>query len=299
MNRFRHRYALKDLYPVAGFSKQAHKKYMDRQEFLEEQGFLVLNTVLKVRELHPGMGLKKIYELISPDWIGRDRFIELGMLYGLGIKIRKSFHRTTFSTKSNWFINLTADLPIIDINQVWTSDITYFRIGDRFFYITFIIDVYSRRILGATGHETLEAEGSCKALKQALEARKGHNLKGLIHHSDRGVQYSSNAYLDILKSNSIAVSMCRSVYENTHIERINGIIKHEYLDHKIITDLKGLRRELNRSVDIYNNERPHWNLDLKSPVQFEKELEHIKKNDREIMRIFSEKKEIYMQQTFF
>ena len=299
MNRYQHRYALKDLYPVAGFSKQAHKKFMDRQYLLEEQDYLVLNTVLEVRSIHPNMGLKKIYKLLNPDWIGRDRFINIGMIYDLGIKMRKSFHRTTFSSKCNWFINLTVDLPIIGINQVWTSDITYFRIGNRFYYITFIIDVYSRRILGAIAYETLEAEGTCKALMKALEARRGYDLKGLIHHSDRGVQYTSNAYLDILKSGGIAVSMCNNVYENTHIERVNGIIKHEYLDHMKIIDLKGLRSGLKKAVMLYNNERPHWNLELKTPVQFEKELETISINDREIMRLFSEKKEIYVQQTFF
>lgn len=299
MNRHQHKYTIKELYPVSGFSKQAHKKFMDRQHLLEEQDFLVLNTVLEIRKIHPNMGLKKIYSLINPDWIGRDRFVNIGMLYDLGIKIRKSFHRTTFSSKCYWFVNLTVDLPIIGINQVWTSDITYFRVGDRFYYITFIIDVYSRRILGAIAYETLEAEGSCKALNQAIMARKGHDLNGLIHHSDRGVQYTSNAYLDILKRNSIAVSMCDNVYENTHIERVNGIMKHEYLDHLKISDLNELRRGLRNAVSLYNNERPHWNLELKTPVQYEKELEDISKNDRKIMRLFSEKKEIYVQQSFF
>ena len=225
MNKDKHSYTLKSLYSVAGFSKQAHSKYLSRRRLQEDQSFLVYNLILEVRRLHPQMGLKKIYELLRPDWIGRDKFIEIGMFYGLGIKAFRSYHRTTFSNKSNWFLNLTSDCAIRDINKIWSSDITYFSVNDRFFYITFIMDVYSRRILGAIAWDSLEAKANCESLKMALKGRLSYDLRGLIHHSDRGVQYTSNAYLQILKDNGIAVSMCSNVYENTHIERVNGIIK--------------------------------------------------------------------------
>lgn len=299
MNRDKHKYQLKDLFPVAGFSKQAHKSYIDRQKKEEACKYLVYNSILEIRRLHPNMGLKKIYNLLCPDWIGRDKFLEIGMFYGLGIKLIKSYHRTTFSTKCNWFFNQTINYPIIDINQVWTSDITYFRMGDVFLYLTFIIDVYSRRILGAVAWDSLAAAANCMALKKALKKRRHHKLKGLIHHSDRGVQYTSNSYLAILKEHRIAVSMCDNVYDNTHIERVNGIIKNEYLRYCRIDSLNELRRELNKSVNLYNNERPHWSLGLKTPAQYESDIKQIPEAKREILCLSNRKKNLYVQQSFF
>jgi putative transposase len=299
MNKPISRYKLKNLYSVAGFSKQAHKCFMDRLEQQEQYAELALNSILEVRKLHPSMGLKKIYNLISPDWIGRDRFIEVGIEYGLAVKSIKNFHRTTFSSKSRWFINLTCDLAIIDINQVWVSDITYYRIGEVFYYITFIEDVYSRRILGYVASPDLKSEANCRALKQAIKVRDNIDLRGLIHHSDRGVQYSSDIYLKILREYEIAVSMCDSVYENTHIERINGIIKNEYLRNLSIKSYDDLVKELKQAVYLYNYERPHWSLDLMTPVQYENEIKSITLNERKIMNIYSEKKNYYVQQSFF
>ena len=107
---------LKDLYEVAGFTKQAHSDFMKHARKEEQASNLVLNAVMEVRKMHPVMGLKKIYHLLMPDWIGRDKFIDIGMFYGLGAKVEKNFRRTTFSTKSRLFINLLSNLPIIDIN---------------------------------------------------------------------------------------------------------------------------------------------------------------------------------------
>jgi putative transposase len=260
---------------------------------------IVINAIIAVREFHNLMGLKKIYHLIKPDSIGRDRFIEIGMEYGLGIKRQLSYHRTTFSSKSHWFINIAAEIVINDINQVWVSDITYFRVGEQFYYLTFIEDVYSRRILGYTAYPSLESEANCIALKMALKARSGMNISGLIHHSDRGSQYISNKYLQILKENSIAISMCNSVYENSHIERLNGIIKNEYLQTKSIKTYKQLQKELHKAVKLYNEERPHWSLNCMPPVVYERELQTIPKSEREQIKLYSEDTNSYVQGGIF
>lgn len=290
---------LKDLYEIAGFTKQAHSDYMKharKEEFLSS---LVLNAILEVREMHPAMGLKKIYHLLMPDWIGRDRFIALGMYYGLGAKYEKNFRRTTFSTKCRLFLNLVGGRSIIDINQVWGSDTTYFRVLEIFYYLTFILDVYSRRILGYIAWPDLTAEANCRALKQAIQARGNIDFSKLIHHSDRGSQYASDAYLSILTRNKIGISMCDSVYENTHIERVNGIIKNEYLRYWEINSYADLVKGLDKAVYLYNNERPHWSIGAMTPRAYEEKLKTTPHYDRDVLKIYSEKKNYYVQQQLF
>ena len=299
MNLSRHHHKLDNLYEIAGFTKQAHMQYMKRREKDEQIATLVVNAIQEVRALHNMMGLKKIYNLLLPDKIGRDRFISIGMDNGLGIKKQKSYQRTTYSCKSAWFTNLTAGLEITDINQVWVSDITYYRVGNVFYYLTFIEDVYSRRILGYVAHHNLSAEANCRALEAALAERAGANLNRLIHHSDRGTQYVSNKYLKILSTHEIAASLCDSVYENSHIERVNGIIKIEYLNCSEIKSYDELKSKLKRAVRLYNEDRPHWSLDCKTPCDYEKLLVDIPMNERKTMTIFSGPKKYGLQHTLF
>jgi len=299
MNTDRHYHKLKNIYQVSGLSKQSHMQYMNRRAGDEEVERIVLSSILEIRQMHNMMGLKKIYSLLSPDRIGRDRFIRIGVENGLGIKLIKSFHRTTFSTKSAWFGNLTVDLPITGINQVWVSDITYFRVGETFYYLTFIVDVYSRRILGYIASPNMRAEANCTALKAAFSERAESSLTGLIHHSDKGSQYTSDMYLKLLSQNQIKVSMCNSVYENTHMERVNGIIKNEYLHQKSIKSFKDLQKELKRAVWLYNEERPHWKLKLMPPARYEDYLCKIAIELREVMILYSEPKKYYVQQSIF
>lgn len=196
-------------------------------------------------------------------------------------------------------MNLAARRPITDINQVWTSDTTYFRIGERHYYITFVMDVYSRRILGFAASKDLGAEANCRALRMALETRQGHDLKGLIHHSDRGSQYGSDKYISILKAKEIGVSMCDSVYENTHVERVNGITKNEYLSQWPIKDFDALKRRLSQAVKIYNECRPHWSLGVAPPAKYEEKLKTIAQKDRDVMTLYMDKKTYVLQQSFF
>lgn len=288
-----------NLYEIAGFSRQAHRQYIQRR--VKEEGMvnLVINSILSIRAMHNMMGLKKIYKLLSPDWIGRDRFIRIGVEYGLGIKRLRSYRRTTFSCKSRCFTNIAGEVDIKGINRVWVSDITYFRVGERFYYLTFIEDVYSRRIVGYVASRDLRAEGNCEALRRAIKARQGENLEGLIHHSDGGTQYTSNEYLKILSANKMSVSMCTSVYENTHIERVNGIIKGEYLQTQRIESYIDLTRELRKAVRMYNEERPHWSLELKTPIEYEEWLKGVPEEKREALKIYKDIKNGKWQENLF
>jgi putative transposase len=147
---------------------------------------------------------------------------------------------------------------VTHVNQVWASDITYFEVNDAFFYIVFIMDVYSRRIVGYAVADNMRATNNVEALTMALKVRKISDFQGkLIHHSDRGGQYVSHHYVELLQKAKIQISMCHQVYENAHIERVNGTIKNQYLCHWNITNESQLRTSLKRAVDTYNNHRPH------------------------------------------
>ena len=294
---------MKHIYDIAGFSRQAHHQYLNRRLEDVEVEQLVINTIIETRSMHPVMGLKKIYYLHQPDYIGRDRFIYIGIINGLCLERLKSYRRTTFSNRNYIFFNLAKEVLIIDINQVWVSDITYYRIGDKFYYLTFIMDVFSRRILGYAAYPTLEARANCIAMERALLQRKGSKLDKLIHHSDRGSQYISKEYLTLLKHYEIKASMCDSVYENSHIERVNGIIKNEYLKNWSISSFDSLVKHLEEAVYVYNNERPHWAIKLMSPVKYEEYIKNIDINERDEMQLFDSKakngNESFIQQKLF
>lgn len=150
-------------------------------------------------------------------------------------------------------------------NQLWVSDITYWRLGEKVGYISFITDAFSHKIVGYYLSETLEARGSIMALKMALE--QAGTIEGLIHHSDRGIQYCSHDYVKLLKKHGIQISMTENgdPRENSIAERLNGIIKDEYLIDHTFDGFAQARDFLEKSVDLYNVDRPHLSLDLKTP----------------------------------
>lgn len=178
------------------------------------------------------MGLRTIYEFYKPESIGRDVFISIGLKYGFRTKIFKNKAKTTFLSPYSRYKNLLVDKKINNINQLWASDITYFNVLGTFFYIVFIMDVYSRKIIGFSVDDNMRATNNIVALKSAFNTRKINDFKHqLIHHSDRGGQYISDAYVELLTNANIHISMCNEVYENAHIERVNGTIKNQYLIH--------------------------------------------------------------------
>lgn len=189
-----------------------------------------MGLILQIREIHPAMGLRTMYEFYQPESVGRDAFISIGLKYGFRTKVFKSQTKTTFSSPYSRYPNLLVNKQLNNINQLWTSDITYFQVNDNFHYIVFIMDVYSRMIIGYSVDDNMRATNNIHALKMAFDKRKSKNFDNqLIHHSDRGGQYISNQYVGILQEANILISMCSQVYENAHIERVNGTIKNQYL----------------------------------------------------------------------
>jgi putative transposase len=287
---------MKDLYHFLGISKQAHWKYMRNHENDLKDRYLLSRGILHLRQLHPKMGAKKMYLVLKPEFLGRDAFIELYSELELKLKRERSFTRTTFSTPGAKYKNLTRDKSFNDIDQLWSSDITYFSIGvDSFLYITFIMDVYSRKILGYSVSNDLSAEASMAALRMALNYRNIKRYDNLIHHSDKGTQYTSIAYTNLLTKFNIQVSMCDSVYENTHIERVNGIFKNEYLAHLNIRNLAECQRTLTKAVQLYNTVRPHWGLNGLTPDCFESKLKNTPLSERINLQIYQEANRVNCQ----
>jgi len=277
------------LYDLLGISKQAHWKYMVSYIVFQQNKDLISRSMIHLRQLHPKMGAKKMYTVLDPDCMGRDAFIDLYSELELRLKKERCYTRTTFSCPSSKYRNLTINRIFVDINELWSSDITYFSIGfNIFLYITFIIDVYSRMILGYCVSQDLSAKACLKALEMALNSRNKISYNNLIHHSDKGTQYTSNAYTGLLTQYKIKISMCDSVYENTHIERVNGIIKNEYLAHMNIKSLTECQRTLNKAVKLYNTVRPHWSLGGLTPEAYELNLKSIPYSERFHLEIFHE-----------
>lgn len=280
---------------MLSISKQAHAQHQIKEvnDSFDKQA--ILNKIAHVRIKHPVMGLKKLYHKIKPINLGRDQFIDLAMSANLGVKMPRNYSRTTFSTKSNRYHNLLEDLFLDDINQVWVSDITYFWVIDKFYYLTFIMDLYSRQIVGFKASDTLSASANVETLQMAIKYRKGHDLTKLIHHSDKGTQYVYSQYISLLESINANISLCNTVYENSHSERLNGIIKNEYLKHRNIHNLAQLEKQLARDVKLYNYDRPHLELNLMTPIEYEYTIKSIPQNQRNKMKIFVDKQTIYKQ----
>jgi len=283
---------MKSIYQYCQISRQAHFKALAYLHAGLDRIPLYEALIDQVRGIHPGMSLRKIYEKTQPEGIGRDSFVELGL--SLGYRLRKAINkaRTTYSTKSKRYHNLLMDKRFTDVNQLWSSDITYFELNGDFVYITFIMDVYSRRILGYQLARDLRAIHCVSALKMAFKTRGIDDFKyKLIHHSDRGSQYISYAYTDLLDQYKVKISMCNDVYENAHIERVNGTIKNQYLKRWDISTYKQLEKKLTQAVWAYNFDRPHDSLDKRTPVEFEEYIKEL--SNKKIMKIYTIKTDRY------
>lgn len=279
---------MKDLYALCQITKQGHYQMLRRAEEWKAKESLYVGLILQIRELHPAMGLRTMYDYYQPEGIGRDSFISIGIYYGFRVKVFRNLCRTTFSSPYSRYKNLLVDKILIDINQLWTSDLTYFKVHDKFYYIVLILDVYSRFIVGYSVSDNMRAENNIIALRMALNTRKQKkfNFK-LIHHSDRGSQYISETYVNLLKEAEIDISMCNEVYENAHIERVNGTIKNQYLIYRNITNFDELKTELERTIYAYNHDRPHSALMGLTPFAFEQYIKELNNENKPNLPIWT------------
>ena len=235
---------------------------------------LLLKELLQIRRKQPRIGGRKLYRELKVFMIsiglqlGRDRFFDFLRVQRLLIERRRKYVRTTDSRHHlRTYRNLIKDLEIRSPNQVYVADITYIRTLRGFCYLSLITDACSRKIVGYNLSRSLSIEGSLDALKMAM--RQSAKLTGLIHHSDRGVQYCSYEYTRLLRNNNIKISMTEQnhVYENALAERVNGILKDEFLLGETLQSYEIARKMVKQAINIYNYERPHLSINYEKPAQ--------------------------------
>jgi putative transposase len=241
--------------------------------------------VHKIREALPRLGTRKLQYLLAPQLIshkikiGRDYLFNLLEEHKLLIRQRK--RRVITTDSRHWmrkYSNLTGLLVITRPEQLWVSDITYIRMINQWGYLSLITDAYSHKIMGIAFRSDMLAQGCVDALQMALDNRS-HDHQGLTHHSDRGSQYCCKEYVDLLRSNQIAISMTENgdPYENALAERLNGIIKSEFNLYSSTLNFEQTYARIVKSVTAYNDIRPHASCDYLTPCQAHQQFSILKK----------------------
>ena len=278
--------SLGNLCGLFGVSRQAYyeAERLEQKNSIAEAVVLVM--VKECRESMPLIGGRKLIFQLSPQIqehgikMGRDQLFDLLRFYGLLVRRRRKSVKTTDS--HHWlrkYPNLITDIIITAPEQLWVSDITYIRTLEGFSYLSLITDAYSRKIVGYALHPTLEATGCKDALEMALRSRRLDSPYILVHHSDRGIQYCSSDYVELLTKSDIAISMTQngSPYENALAERVNGIIKSEFFPKRIYQNHREAKKSLVNIIKTYNEKRPHASLDYLTPSQAHNREGEIKK----------------------
>jgi putative transposase len=258
---------------LLGISRQAVYQREKRQEQRVIALTPVKGMVMELRRFMPRLGGRKLYVLLKPKLdeqgikLGRDGFFDYLREHRLLVQPLKRYTKTTHS--KHWMRkhpNRLEGTAIHRAEQAFVSDITYVETDEGVHYLSLVTDAYSRRIMGYEVSADMRSESVVKALRQA--ARQRRTRQSLIHHSDRGLQYCSATYQNELKRHGIKPSMTDSYdcYQNALAERVNGILKQEFLLYKCRT-LKDLKSLVQESVDIYNRLRPHLSLGMKTPEQ--------------------------------
>jgi putative transposase len=247
-----------------GITRQAYYQERQQRAWETERDARVLSLVRMVRCRHPKMGTRKLLVRLRPQLaqeglrLGRDHLFALLGAADLLVRRERQPRRTTWAGTLR-VPNRLAGLQIIQVNQVWVTDITYLQLQNgRFVYLFVVMDLFSRAILGAVLAPSLEAQHALATLQQAQQ-HTDTVLRGLIHHSDHGVQYTSHDYQDWLAAHGIAASMGEvgNSYDNAYAERVIGILKQEYGLAYTFVDEAQARQAATEGVYLYNHERPH------------------------------------------
>jgi putative transposase len=203
---------------------------------------------------------KRVYRLLREDNL-------------LCIRKRKFVVTTDSKHGRKVYPNLAGQMTLTDIDQLWMADITYIRLETEFVYLAVVIDAFSRRVIGWALDRTVEDELTLAALRMALELRQPPT--GWVHHSDRGSQYASGDYTDLLKTHGCEISMSRksSPWENAGCESWMKTLKYEEVYRQEYRDLAEVRASIARFIDhVYNQKRLHSALGYRPPVEFEQAL---------------------------
>jgi putative transposase len=259
------------------FGKTRHAFY-DRIWHTQErydQEQIVLEMLRELQRDMPGAGIPTLYKLLKQPLsshgikMGRDAIQELRRQYGLIQRPRRRYIATTDSYhRFKKYPNIIKDLVVTKPSILWVSDITYIRVGNDFNFLSLITDAYSRKIVGYCLYPTLAKAGPLTALRMAIQTLDGPP-ENLIHHSDRGMQYCCDEYINELETYTIGISMTENgdPYENALAERINGILKETFGLKETFTSTSEAAEITARAIDFYNNVRPHTGIDNLTPDQ--------------------------------
>lgn len=281
---------------LLGMRKQAfyqHKKRDSRHRRLMLEEFVV-QFVLETRQTDPGIGGDKLHEIYKRRYgstpglsVGRDRMERIISENGLTVRKKRRKPRTTDSRHGlPLYPNLIKDVIPIRPNQIWVADITYIPIWPgrnsdeyRFCYLSMLTDSYTKEIVGWCVGETLETRYCIETLKMAVERLAGLETIDLTHHSDRGVQYASEAYVELLNELGVKISMTESgdPRDNPVAERLNGTVKNEFMKDIVFHSAAQVRSVMPRIVEFYNTQRPHMSLDGMMPSEAAKMTGRIRK----------------------
>lgn len=265
--------SLRVLCRLLGYTRQAYYKSKRRVERVAIESEVVLQEVVRIRNSQRRVGARKLHHMMRGFCsghgieMGRDALYDLLREHSMLVRRRRRRGpRTTFS--AFWmkrYPNLAREFVPEVSNQLWVSDITYIRIREGFAYLSLITDAYSRKIVGYHLNGDLSAKGPAAALRMAL--RNNPQREGLIHHSDRGLQYYSGEYMKLIGAD-IRVSMSEKSdpLENAIAERVNGILKQELLA-KSFSSYAEARRQVAQAVSTYNHLRPHLSIDMLTPAE--------------------------------
>ncbi len=235
----------------------------------------IVDAVGQIRELDPGIGYYKLWlmmkRMFQSDWVpGRDSFLRLLREFRLMQRRPKPRHTTNSNHRYRRYRNLIRGFVPTAANQLWVSDITYIDLVDGCCYLHLVTDAYSHKIVGWCLSDTLEAGYTLQALRMAIRQATADELQGLIHHSDRGVQYCCSAYTDELNRYGIRISMTEDYKptDNAIAERVNGILKTEvvYREHRFKT-IQDAQERMSGFILFYNEHRPHYSIGMKVPAQ--------------------------------
>lgn len=265
-----------------GVTRQAYYQNSWKAIDISIEEDLILKEVQNIRKNHPRMGTRKLYGKLHGFMVehkikmGRDALFNLLSVNHMLVRKRK---RRIITTQSfHWlrkYPNLIRSYTPTSSNQLWVSDITYWEIEGGHVYISFITDAYSHKIVGYHVAKTLKSIETIKALKMALSELKPNNQHQLIHHSDRGVQYCHHKYVKLLQDNNINISMTENgdPRENAIAERVNGIIKDEYLQAYTVKKIKEAKQGLSFAVKLYNEDRPHNSISNNVPNEVHENMD--------------------------
>ena len=258
---------------MIGVSRQVYYRSVKSRLLRRQRAEKVIDLVQQIRIQMPRIGTRKLYYLLSSELkaigVGRDMLFRILRANHMLIEAKRSYHITTdshhrFRKHKNLIEDMVPEYP----EQLWVSDITY--VGNRTnpMYLALVTDAYSKKIVGYDVSNNLDQSGAIRALKMSIKSRiyKEHDL---IHHSDRGLQYCGDQYQFLLNKKKIRCSMTESYdpYANAVAERINGILKQEFIGQTRNLELDTMRLLVKNSINIYNQIRPHYSCEMKTPNQ--------------------------------